>query len=144
MSLDPVVKGALVGVGRIAAAAILTVPLTVLAPSASPALFENIANIGVVLVLAYVVEAVWLVPRIANASDYKDLLGLLTGMGFAGLIGVLVALLVGAHRAAGHANLLDDLGLAWSAASLAILGGMVVLHPLLADIWESPGRHGRA
>jgi hypothetical protein len=136
--LDPVVRGTLSGVGRIVLAALFAVPLVIVIPHPTPALLRDIANIGVVLVLGYVVEAVWLVPRMARqAEDYEELLGVLTGMALAGLVGILVAVLVSAHLAAGHANLLDDLGLAWSAASLIVLGGMVGLQPLLVDIWDT-------
>lgn len=109
-----------------------------LLPHPSAALMRDIANIGIVLVLAFAVEAAWLAPHVADGSskDDKEEMGRLLGLGLAGLLGVVVAVLVSAHRAAGHGNLLDDFGLGWAVASLTALGLMVVLHPWLVHVWE--------
>jgi hypothetical protein len=58
----------------------------------------------------------------------------------AGLIGIAAALLSAEHRAAGHGNLLDDLGMWWSAFSLGFLGLMVALQPLVTHNWIEHGR----
>jgi hypothetical protein len=86
--------------------------------------------------LAYVVEISWLTGRIRSVSDYERRLGAFVGIGAGGLLGVVVALLLAAHRTAGHSNLLDGVGLAWVAASLAFLGGFVVVQPLLVHEWS--------
>lgn len=105
-------------------------------PLPTPALMHDIANIGIVLVLAYVVEAAWLTPHVVESEDDEGELGLLLGMGIAGMLGVVIAVLLAAHRAAGHGNRLDDFGLGWCIASLLALATMVVLQPLLVHIWE--------
>lgn len=105
---------------------------------ASPALLEQSAEIGVVLVLAFVLEAVWLVPRFSRMDNYEVRLGAITGLGVAGMVGVTLALLTAAHRAAGHDNWLDSLALGWIAPSLLGLAGLVVLQPLLVHDWERP------
>ncbi len=51
-------------------------------------------------------------------------------------MGVGWALAVGGHRAAGHANFLDLFGLWWAVMSLIPLGGVVVIQPLLADMYR--------
>lgn len=107
-----------------------------LAPTPSSNLLNGFASLGTGLLLAYVIEAVWITPRMRGAKDYEERLGGLVGFAAGGLIGVVLALLVAAHRAAGHANWLDDLGLAWTVISLSILGGLVVLHPLLVHEWQ--------
>lgn len=109
-----------------------------LAP-ASPELLRTLATIGAALLIAYVVEAVWLVPRVEIDEDHEEWLGFITGAGIAGLLGVVVSMLLSAHREAGHDNVLDDLGLAWTATSLLILGGVLVLQPLLADRYRDSG-----
>lgn len=111
-------------------------------PPPSPGLLENIALIGATLVLAYVVEAVWLVPRVEVDGDREEWLGFLVGTGIAGLLGVVFALLASEHRAAGHDNWLDAFGLAWAAVSLLILGGLLVIQPLLADRFDQGGAPG--
>lgn len=109
-------------------------------PAASPQLLQNLALIGASFVIAYVVEAVWLVTRVEGEldEDQEEWLGFLTGAGIVGLLGIAVALLTAEHRAAGHANALDDLGLAFSAVSLIILGSLLVYQPILADLHRSP------
>ncbi len=108
-------------------------------PFPSEALMRDIANIGIVLVLAFIVEAAWLTPHVVDGNESsKYELGMLLGIGIAGLVGVIVAVLVGAHLAAGHGNLLDDFGLGWSVISLLALGAMVILQPYLVHVWEGP------
>lgn len=113
--------------------ALTLVTLLVSDPSAD--LLYGFASLGTGLLLAYVVEISWLTGRIRSASDYKRRLGAFVGIGAGGLLGVVVALLLAAHREAGHSNLLDSVGLAWVAASLAFLGGFVIVQPLLVHEW---------
>ncbi|HEX7058965.1 MAG TPA: hypothetical protein VF176_03865 [Solirubrobacterales bacterium] len=108
-------------------------------PPASPGLFQDIATVGASLVLAYVVEAVWLVPRVEVDDGYEEWLGFIVGAGLAGFLGVVIALLLTQHRQAGHDNALDWLGLSWSAVSLLILGATLILQPLLADRYRDGG-----
>jgi predicted phage tail protein len=70
-----------------------------------------------------------------SAVDYNERLGLLVGLAAAGLAGVVVALLISAHLMAGHSNLLDAAGLSWTVVSLGLLGGVVVIQPLLVHEW---------
>jgi hypothetical protein len=131
--LDPIQKGLVQALGSVAIASLGGALALGTMPAASPGLLENVATIGAVLVLAYVVEAAWLVTQVEITDDHEEWLGFLTGAGLAGLVGVIVALLVAEHRAAGHDSFLDDLGVSWAAVSLAILGCVLVLQPLLAD-----------
>jgi hypothetical protein len=121
---------------RVAFLAALVTPLAFLLPLPSAALFGRLSELGVVLVLAYVLEAVWLVPRMAKEDDYRLRLGTVTGLGLAGLVGVALAVLLEAHRLAGHGNALDAFGLAWVVASLGFLAGLVIAQPLLVHEWE--------
>jgi hypothetical protein len=70
-------------------------------------------------------------------------LGWVSGVGLWGLAGIVAALLVAEHRAAGHANPLDTFGLAWSVASLGLQGILVCVYPVIADHW-GPRRKERA
>lgn len=136
VKVDPVVKGIEEWL------LILAIPAVVLGvvwgfflPLPSPTTLRDIANLGIVIVLGYVVEAAWLATRVVEDDDDKDELGLLLGMGIGGLVGVIIAVLLAAHREAGHGNWLDALGLGWSIASLLALGAMVILQPMLTHIW---------
>jgi hypothetical protein len=99
----------------------------------SEGLLYAMASIGASFFLAYVLEAVWLAGKVERNIESENWLGFVTGLGFAGLSGIGVALAVAAHRAAGHGNLLDDLGFCWSASSLLLLGALVAVQPLLAS-----------
>lgn len=102
-------------------------------PAASAQLLQNLSTIGAILLPAYVVEVVWLMPRMGQGIEFEEWLGFVVGAGIAGLLGIAIALLLTEHRAAGHANSLDDLGLAWVVVSETILAGVLVLQPLLAN-----------
>jgi hypothetical protein len=99
----------------------------------SPETLRSIANVGVALLLAYVLEAVWMVNRAERKEWHENWLGTICGTGFGGLLGIGIALATAAHLESGHKNLLDDLGLWWSVVSLSLLGVMVTLQPLMTD-----------
>lgn len=100
-------------------------------------LMYAIAQVGIAVVFAYIIEAVWMVERVNRSDgDHLDWLGMTTGLAIAGLVGVAVALAVGGHRAAGHADFLDLFGLWWAVLSLVLLGAVVIIQPLLADIYR--------
>jgi hypothetical protein len=130
--LDPIPKGVIQALGSVAVATVGIGFALHTVPAASPALLENLAQIGALLLIAYTVEAVWLAQRAEMDDEYEEWLGFLVGTGIAGLLAVAFALLLSDHRAAGHDNLVDDFGLAWAVVSLVILGGVLVLQPVLA------------
>lgn len=95
------------------------------------------SEIGVAILLGYVIEVVWMTTRLERENDERESwLGSMVGLGLSGLAGIVVALLIAEHRAAGHANLLDKYGLWWSTVSLAMLGVLVTLQPLIVDRWS--------
>ncbi|HET9162231.1 MAG TPA: hypothetical protein VFN89_02135 [Solirubrobacterales bacterium] len=144
LGLGEISRGLVEAIAVMAFFAAAAIPVTLSIAPASQGLLENTAQMGVVFVLAYVLEVVWLTPRLRGEDDYEYRLGALTGLGLAGTIGVLLAVLLAAHRAAGHANFLDDAGLACVATSLMSLAGVVIAHPLLVHEWErSAGAHDR-
>lgn len=105
-------------------------------PPPSAELMRSVAGIGITIVLAYVIEAVWMVGRLERVgADREAWLGSAVGMTVCGLSGVAAAVLVAAHREAMHSNYLDTFGLWWVVASLGLLGAMVALQPLIADRW---------
>jgi hypothetical protein len=103
-------------------------------PSAD--LLSGLASLGTGLLLAYIVEISWLTSRMRRLSDYERRLGAFVGVGASGLLGVVVALLLAAHREAGHSNLLDSVGVSWVAVSLTFLGVVVIIQPLLIHEWS--------
>lgn len=103
-----------------------------------------IAQVGIAVVFAYLVEAVWMVERVnRDDQDHRDWLGTTTGLAIAGLLGVVAALAVGGHRAAGHANFLDLIGLWWAAMSLVVLSAVVIIQPLLADVLRASAEEAK-
>lgn len=129
--LEPVSKGVLLALWSVLLASIGLAFFLGAIPAASPELLRELAIVGAILLPAYVVEVVWLVPRTGEGVEYEEWLGFVVGAGITVLLGIAVALLLGQHRATGHANALDDLGLAWVIVSQLILGGALVVQPLL-------------
>lgn len=130
--LEPITKGVLLAFWSLALASIGCAFFLGAIPAASPELLQSLATIGAILVPAYVVEIVWMLPQMGKGIEYEEWLGFVVGTGIGGLTAIAVALLLAQHRAAGHANSLDDLGLAWVIVSETILAGVLVVQPLLA------------
>ena len=136
---EPITKGVLLALFSVTVAGIGGSFFLGAIPPASPELLRSLATIGAILVPAYVVEIVWLVPRMARGEEFEEWLGFVVGAGIAGLLAIAVALLGVEHRVAGHSNSLDDLGLSFVVVSLTILAGTLVLQPLLAHRFTGPG-----
>jgi hypothetical protein len=137
--MEPISKGVALALWSVLLASIGLAFFLGAIPAASPQLLQSLATIGAILIPAYVVEVVWLVPRMGEGIEYEEWLGFVVGAGIAALLGIAVALLLGQHRAAGHANALDDLGLAWVIVSQLILGGALVVQPLLVRRFGGAG-----
>jgi len=130
--IEPIWKGALLGIWSVLLASIGLAFFLGAVPNGSAELLRSLAIVGAILLPAYVVEVVWLLPRMGQGIEHEEWLGFLAGAALATLLGVSAALLLAEHRSAGHANAIDDFGLAWVIASQLILGGALVLQPLLA------------
>jgi hypothetical protein len=130
--LEPITKGLLLALCSVVFASVGGSFFLGAIPPASPGLLESLATIGAIFVPAYVVEIAWIVPHLGRGEEFEEWLGFVVGAGIAGLLAIAVALLGVEHRAAGHANSLDDLGLSFVVVSLTILAGTLVLQPLLA------------
>ncbi len=137
--LEPVTKGILLALFSVAVASIGGAFFLGAIPPASPELLQSLATIGAIFVPAYVVEVVWLVPRMGQGEEFEEWLGFTVGAGIAGLLAIAVALLGVEHRVAGHANSLDDLGLSFVVVSLVILAGTLISQPLLAHRFRNLG-----
>ncbi|HXS32587.1 MAG TPA: hypothetical protein VN758_02285 [Solirubrobacterales bacterium] len=135
---EPITKGVLLALFSVAVASIGGSFFLGAIPPASPELLQSLATIGAIFVPAYVVEVVWMVPRMGRGEEFEEWLGFTVGAGIAGLLAIAVALLGVEHRVAGHANSLDDLGLSFVVVSLTILAGTLVLQPLLAHRFTDP------
>jgi hypothetical protein len=135
---EPITKGVLLALFSVAVASIGATFFLGAIPPASPDLLQNLALIGAILLPAYVVEVIWLVPRMGNGDDVEEWLGFIVGAGIADLLAIAVALLGIQHRLAGHSNSLDDLGLAFVIVSLVVLAGTLVVQPLLARRFSEP------
>ena len=123
---EPITKGVLLALFSVGVASIGAAFFLGAVPPASPDLLQSLALIGAVLLPGYVVEVIWLVPRMGRGEELEE------GRDLADLLAIAVALLGAQHRLAGHANSLDDLGLAFVIVSLAVLAGTLVVQPLLA------------
>jgi hypothetical protein len=131
-TFEPITKGVLLALFSVAVASIGGSFFLSAIPPASPGLLQSLATIGAILLPAYVVEVIWLLPRMGRGEEFEEWLGFVAGAAIAGLFAIAVALLGAEHRLAGHANSLDDLGLAFVVVSLVILAGALVSQPLLA------------
>jgi hypothetical protein len=130
--VEPITRGLLLAFFSVLVASIGGAFFLGAVPSASPDLLQSLALIGAVLIPAYAVEVIWLVPRMGGGEELEEWLGFIVGAGIADLLAIAVALLGAQHRLAGHANSIDDLGLAFVIVSLVVLSGTLVVQPLLA------------
>ncbi len=129
---EPITKGVLLALFSVSLGSIGAAFFLGAVPPASPDLLQSLALIGAILLPAYVVEVIWLVPRMGQGEELEEWLGFIVGAGIADLLAIAVALLGVQHRLAGHFNALDDLGLAFVIVSLVVLAGTLVAQPLLA------------
>jgi len=129
---EPITKGVLLAFFSVAVASIGAAFFIGAIPPPSPALLQGLALIGAILLPGYVVEVIWLVPRMGRGEELEEWLGFIVGAAITDLLAIAVALLGSQHRLAGHSNSLDDLGLAFVIVSLVVLAGTLVAQPLLA------------
>jgi hypothetical protein len=103
----------------------------------SPELLRSLAEIGATLLIAYVIEVSWLVraSRARRLEERESRLGALTGVGYAGLLGIGVSLALSGQVAAHHWVWLDGIGFGFAVGSLAMLGITVVMQPMLTHEW---------
>lgn len=130
--LEPITKGILLALFSVVVASFGAAFFLGALPAVSPGLLDSLATIGAIFLAAYVVEVVWMVPRMGRGEEFEEWLGFMVGSGVAGLLAIVVALLGAQHRVAGHSNSIDDLALSFVVVSLVILGGTLVAQPLLA------------
>jgi hypothetical protein len=131
--LQPISKGVALALFSVAVASIGTAFFLGSIPPAAPELLQTLATIGAILVPAYAIEVAWLLPRMGSGEEFEEWLGFVVGAGIANLLAIAVALLGAQHRLAGHANSLDDLGLAFVIVALVVFAGVLVAQPLLAN-----------
>jgi hypothetical protein len=139
---EPITKGVLLAFFSVVIASIGAAFFLGAIPPASPDLLQTLALIGAILLPAYVVEVVWLLPHMGRGEELEEWLGFMVGAAIADLLAIAVALLAVQHRRAGHANSLDDLGLAFVIVSLVVLAGTLVAQPLLANRFSSDSPDG--
>jgi hypothetical protein len=131
--LEPMTKGVVLAFLSVVLATIGAAFFLSAIPAASSDLLQSLALIGAILLPAYVVEVIWLLPRLGGGDELEEWLGFVVGAGIADLLAIAVALLGVQHRLAGHGNWLDDLMLAFVAVSLVVVAGTLVAQPLLAN-----------
>src|SRR3954463_16208439 len=129
---EPITKGVLLALFSVAVASIgAAFFLGALAP-ASPDLLQDLALIGAILLPGYVVEVIWLVPRMGRGEELEEWLGFVVGAAIADLLAIAIALLSAQHRLAEHSNWLADPSPSLRIVSPVVLAGPLVAQPLLA------------
>ena len=101
-------------------------------PIASADLMRTAAGLGASFLLAFVIEATWLAPRIRMDPSGERLIWAVTGLAVCGLWGVV--------QLVAHSDRVDELSaywLWWSLLSLGLLGLSVCIQPALAHALES-------
>jgi hypothetical protein len=115
-----------------AAAALLVVCFWNLAPT--PETSASLAQIGATLLVAYAVEANWLLKRShVRSKSRQNWVGFASGTAFCGVLAIGTALVL-SSEAQSHA-LTQRLLLAWTVASFFFLGVFVALSPSLVYEW---------
>ena len=137
----PVLHGTLNGLGSGLALLLAMALITFSVPVPSPRLFENAAQIGATLVIAFAVEVTWLVNKShPRGGPPEEWVVFVSFLGLMGLSGVGISLALVEHLIAGHENWLDRLGFAWVLASLLLLGAIVALQPATVHVWRQEER----
>jgi len=103
---------------------------------------QSLAQIGATLLVAYAVETSWAVKSGGPLGADQQWMGVVMGIGAAGLGGIALALALSERLAAGHWIWIDQLLFGWVAGSLTILGCLVVSLPDLTDSWARRIRRG--
>ena len=135
---EPITKGVLLALFSVGVASVGAAFFLGAVPPASPDLLQSLALVGAILLPGYVVEVIWLVPRMGRGEELEEWLGFIVGAAIADLLAIAIALLGVQHRLAGHSNSLDDLGLAFVIVSLVVLAGTLIAQPLLARRFSEP------
>ncbi len=102
---EPITKGVLLALFSVVVASIGAAFFLGAVPPASPDLLQSLALIGAILLPAYVVEVIWLVPRMGQGEELEEWLGFIVGAAIADLLAIAVALLGVQHRLAGSFQL---------------------------------------
>jgi hypothetical protein len=103
--------------------------------SPSSGFFSDLAQIAATLFIAYVVEISRLIRTLIRRDrDAENWVGAIGGIGVAGAIGAGIALLISMDREPD--GLWVDLGFAWAASSVILLGALVAAMPFLLYDWN--------
>lgn len=133
-------KGFATAVGAIVfLSAVLTACSTFSLGPPSAELMWTLAQVGVGILIAYslaLASAERNLSRRGTRGQHENWLGFVVGCGMCGLAGIGVALATASHRQAGHAGLVDEIGLWWSISSIGMLGVMVAALPIISYEWR--------
>jgi hypothetical protein len=105
----------------------------------SPNLFRGLGQAGIGLLIAYsfsLAAAERFLGDRNSEESHTNWLGVVVGLGLCALIGSGLAFGLAEHRAAGHANALDWIGLWWSVGSIGMIGLLVAVQPVTTYEWR--------
>jgi len=105
--------------------------LSMLLPSGLPpqALFENFAQVGATVFVAYAVATTGVAYRKDAIEQHVHWLGSTCGVGALAVTGLGISLLLAAERDAGHGGVWFTVGLCWIAATVALMGVFIAFLP---------------
>jgi hypothetical protein len=111
-------------------------------PDPSAALFRDLAQIGVGLLVAFSIAVAGAGFRADDDPNARlNWLSVGSGFGLTGLLGVGISVALAAYREADHRGALDQIGLGFVSAALMMLGLIVALLPYAAFYWKPQAPH---
>jgi len=102
-------------------------------------LLHELTQVGAAVLVAYSVALAGAerdLRRRTARRAHERWIGFAAGAGIGGLAGIALTLALAAHREAGHANLLDDIGFGWALASIGMLAFFVAALPIASYEWR--------
>ncbi len=144
--LGPFWLGFLDGLGTVLGIFVSALLISVTLPSGRPpqALFEDLAQVGATLFVAYSVSTAGVAYRKDALEQHVNWLGSICSVGALGMTAIALSIALGADRSAGHASAWDTVGLCWIVATIVLMGFFIAFLPYATFSWRRQAEDTRA